>query len=264
MTDLRIPYGLSDGEMVPVDRVQKDKEYRCPDCKGRLVFRAGNKKRPHFAHYRIPNHCNFMNESWVHFSAKHLIYLHITEWINGHRCAPILKRVCSVCNDQHEQPLPPKVKKAHIEYRIQTDKGTCVADIGLLDDQNQLLCAIEVVHTHEVNEHKEDKFDSIPWVEVKAKDIFESPDSWSPVREKNLKRWKCRCVGAKRMKIIQRGLASHVDYCPIRARVWKGKPYANMIDDCWTCSNFVAVEYGPDPNMDYSGTNYVLCKGHQS
>lgn len=32
-------------------------------------------------------------------------------------------------------------------------------------------------------------------------------------------------------EVIHRGYAMHVDDCPIRKRIWKGKPYANFIDD---------------------------------
>lgn len=34
---------------------------------------------------------------------------------------------------------------------------------------------------------------------------------------------------------MSRGFAVHVDNCPIKSRVWKGKPYANFMDDCLYC-----------------------------
>ena len=39
----------------------------------------------------------------------------------------------------------------------------------------------------------------------------------------------------ERMEVIERGLAYHVDGCPLQRRVWNGIPYANVIDDCWVC-----------------------------
>lgn len=42
----------------------------------------------------------------------------------------------------------------------------------------------------------------------------------------------------KELKIINRGFMMHVDYCPIGMREYKGKPYANFIDDCTSCPNF--------------------------
>lgn len=37
---------------------------------------------------------------------------------------------------------------------------------------------------------------------------------------------------AVRKRTFNRGMALHVDACPIRTRVYRGKPYANVIDDC--------------------------------
>lgn len=46
--------------------------------------------------------------------------------------------------------------------------------------------------------------------------------------------------GTKFYKII-RGWATHIDYCPIVAREYKGKPYANFIDDCLGCGYLLAL-----------------------
>ena len=40
---------------------------------------------------------------------------------------------------------------------------------------------------------------------------------------------------------VYRGLALHVDRCPIPARTWKGKPYANVIDDCTGCEHMLTL-----------------------
>lgn len=41
---------------------------------------------------------------------------------------------------------------------------------------------------------------------------------------------------------VHRGLALHVDGCPISARVYRGQAYANLIDDCNGCEH--AIEMG--------------------
>lgn len=51
---------------------------------------------------------------------------------------------------------------------------------------------------------------------------------------------------------IQRGFANHIDNCPIKARVWKGKAYANMIDDCWYCKYCIEVS---------DSRNSIRCSG---
>lgn len=56
-----------------------------------------------------------------------------------------------------------------------------------------------------------------------------------------------------RLPVIWRGLAQHVDYCPLEMRNWKGKPYANFIDDCVNSPCCASSEEG-----------YVLCIGGRS
>ena len=43
------------------------------------------------------------------------------------------------------------------------------------------------------------------------------------------------------LQSVSRGLAWHVDGCPIPARVWKGNAYANIIDDCTGCEHMLAA-----------------------
>ncbi|MCW5199880.1 hypothetical protein VU05_04130, partial [Desulfobulbus sp. F1] len=52
---------------------------------------------------------------------------------------------------------------------------------------------------------------------------------------------------------IYRGLAIHVDFCPIKIRIWRGKFYANVIDDCIYCE--YCLEVGQH-------TSYIRCNGH--
>ena len=42
-------------------------------------------------------------------------------------------------------------------------------------------------------------------------------------------------------KSVSRRFALHVDHCPINSRVWKGKSYANVIDDCFYCPFILEV-----------------------
>ena len=49
---------------------------------------------------------------------------------------------------------------------------------------------------------------------------------------------------SQRKLTVRRGLALHVDYCPVRARMWRGKPYANLIDDCAGCEHCLVIGPG--------------------
>jgi hypothetical protein len=61
--------------------------------------------------------------------------------------------------------------------------------------------------------------------------------------------------GIKR-PIIERGFAIHIDHCPLESRIWKGKYYANLIDDCSGCG------YLLDKKEDSDEKEYIICAGH--
>ena len=92
---LRIPYGLDGtGRMVNVADVPRGKACgcRCPGCDARLVARKGRIRQHHFAHLAPAPAC----ESWLHSTAKHLLYQRITEAIAGATPLPI-RWQCHYC-----------------------------------------------------------------------------------------------------------------------------------------------------------------------
>jgi hypothetical protein len=62
--------------------------------------------------------------------------------------------------------------------------------------------------------------------------------------------------GEKKYK-VERGLASHVDDCPINIRVWQGKSYANIIDDCYGCDFCLEVSQNLG-NYDFPEQSVVV------
>lgn len=249
---LRIPYAIDQaGNKVSPDKAEKDNDYFCPECKSKLIFRKGKKVRAHFAHYHVNNQCNLLNEGWIHLSAKYQIKKQLEEWINGSTSSPILCRTCPICKKTKEQKFPLTVQKVTFEKQV----DGCRIDVALCDKSGNILCAIEVKDTHDVDEKKIDKL-TIPWIEVEAEEILRGIQKWKVVQEGNLKLFRCKCWKAVEMKTVQRGLALHVDYCPINKRIWKGKPYANFIDDCSCCEYLVAHL------QDFEYNSYVFCSGY--
>ena len=121
------------------------------------------------------------------------------------------------------------------------------------------MALVEIYDTHAVDEEKEKDLCGIPWVELSATEALRDPIHWRPRMSSGLKPFRCRCASAVRMKAIDRGCALHVDGCPMRARVWRGKPYANVMDDCSACEHLidlVHIERGED-----DAEAYVLCDG---
>ena len=58
----------------------------------------------------------------------------------------------------------------------------------------------------------------------------------------------------KRYK-ISRGFATHIDDCPIKQRMYHGKPYANFIDDCLCCD--YCISYEEEETMLCSGRTRI-------
>jgi hypothetical protein len=56
-----------------------------------------------------------------------------------------------------------------------------VADVLLLDETQQPVCALEVLHTHAVTEEKAEGL-SIPWIELAAAEVLANPLRWIPRR----------------------------------------------------------------------------------
>ena len=69
------------------------------------------------------------------------------------------------------------------------------------------------------------------------------------------------------MKLIKRPLAErpeyivalHVDDCPIPAREWEGKPYANVLDDCVSCPFCAGIVEDDDAPDEVESIQHVLC-----
>lgn len=50
-------------------------------------------------------------------------------------------------------------------------------------------------------------------------------------------------AAADQRDVISRSFSFHVDHCPIKARTWHGKPYANFIDDCNGCKYCISYQF---------------------
>ena len=253
---LLIPYAFgSSGERVSPREAARGHSYQCPECRERLVFRQGKVRVPHFAHYRTPESCRFMSEGWLHIAAKHAIFHAVSEWVEGHGPAPQLLRRCETCRQELWQPLPGKVRTVVMELRLPSGR---VADL-VLGGESGPVAVVEIYDTHAVGEEKEKDLCGIPWVELSATEALRDPIHWHARTSRGLKSFRCRCASAVRMRIVERGCAVHVDGCPVRARVWRGKPYANVIDDCSACEHSVGMIYVNDTKEDSEA--YLLCDG---
>ena len=133
--------------------------------------------------------------------------------------------------------------------------GSIIPDI--LADVNGVPLLIEIRVTHAVTEAKAEKIRSLGISAIEI-DLSCLSRSFSPdglvdtvIRSVENKKWIFNACVEKNYKFllstgdrkpqIRRGLATHIDYCPINARVWKGKSFANLIDDCANCEFILEI-----------------------
>lgn len=263
MSFLKIPYALDvSGVMVAPNDARKGNRYSCPECREMLVLRTGAIRAPHFSHRGKSEDCKFLNESSRHLAAKHAVLFVVGRWKKRKGGRPEIRRRCPVCGEEKTQKLPRKVARAALEYRWETDREntTVVADVALLDGKGNPLAFVEIRDSHAVNDEKRDRMGVMPWIELDAHDVLDNPYMWKPIQSGNLKKFSCKCDIATKMPIICRGLALHVDYCPTSARVWRGKPYANVVDDCTQCVHCVGESHGEGKKAG-SGPRFLYCMG---
>jgi hypothetical protein len=152
------------------------------------------------------------------------------------------------------------------EIHEESRTGSITPDI--LAYSHGLPLIIEIRVTHEVDEIKLSKIRhlGISAIEIDLSSISRNfpPEALTDaiINSTKNKKWLFNAKAEKfrqlflqsgeKKKSIRRGLALHVDYCPIKARTWKGKPYANLIDDCLGCEFILEVE----ANM-----NGIICGG---
>ena len=268
--ELRVPLGIAEnGVPVYPHQAQRHVSYTCPECHVPLTLRAGPLKRPHFAHRRTPDECGFLNEGWLHIAAKWAVWGAVHQWILSDRkqTTPSIFRKCEghFCPNTHSQAIPDTVETSQIEFPFNTPVGRVVLDVALLGANGRLLCAIEIRDTHAVDSEKRTKLRGIPWIELDARHALEHPQMWEPVASGNLKTPLCpqcreKMRRAIRIPVRRRGLALHVDACPAHTRSWRGKSYANVLDDCTGCPYCAHLD--AEVTEMYAGPVAVWCAYH--
>lgn len=255
-----LKYGLRDDQPTHISEVPSGLKCncKCPQCGSPLVARKGSKREHHFAHHG-PTACNYATETALHLVAKKAL----------EKSSAIRLPAVQVTFYSHQSTLEIAPEKIYQIDSIRSEKriGNIVPDLIATIQNRELL--IEIFVTHRVDDKKRNKIIRLG-ISVIEIDLSKAPrdlefDSISELVVNGLdnKRWIYNARADKEYKKIMsqtirkhsitRGLALHVDLCPQNARVWRGRPYANVIDDCLYCEHCLNLGY----NM-----NYVDCNGH--
>ena len=139
-----ILYSLANNEhgvLVKADMAQRGRSYFCPSCQNEMVYRMGEKVRPHFAHRILSPNCS--PETVLHFGFKRLLYERISRSLNAWERLSI-QWDCESCSGSHKGDLLKRATHAQEEYSL----GACRPDIGLLGKKGNVVAAIEIVVTH--------------------------------------------------------------------------------------------------------------------
>jgi hypothetical protein len=254
-------YARKDGNIVSIDEVQSGKDCGCvcPACGNKLWARKGEQRMHHFAH-EPHTHCEYGYESSLHLAAKDIL-------------SRAKKMVIPPVYVEFPQSGKPKEllypeKKIDIDYvKLENRFDDIIPDIVVDSGDEHFFIEIYVTHPIDDEKLKKLKEKKISTIEIdlskEKRDISVEELSDILLKTSPQKSWKYNAVSEKwyqqfekasdKMPLTQRGLALHVDGCPIGIRNWKGKNYANFVDDCTGC------EYC----FSYAHEGYILCSGRE-
>ena len=219
---LRLSYGLKEGRLLHVSEVQRGLACgcACPACGDRLVARKGPVREHHFAH--AANHdCR-------------------TEIVLPNVMIPFPFGTRTIAEEKRFQ-----LTSVALERRL----SDIVPDVIARVRDRPLL--IEVRVTHGIEPRKLARIRSID-LSAAPRDLPRKDLEELVVGPGAHKRWIHNAFAERRLRRMlasatvrettYRGFALHADGCPLPARVWRGKPYANVMEDCAGCEHAVKIE----------------------
>ena len=236
-------YAIKEGSIVSISDVESGLKCGCicPACGKPLIARKGAKRQHHFAHHSGEN-CAYGYETSLHLAAKDIL--------SKAKKMTIPPVFVHFPNSNKGDEIIYDAKEIEIEnIELEKTLGNIIPDVVVYAGGKRFF--VEIYVTHCVDDEKLEKIRkaNISTIEIdlskKTKlisieeltDILlsKSPEKyWKYNRLSGIYYRKFISV-AEEKEISSHGLALHVDNCPIKARLWKGKPYANYIDDCSYC-----------------------------
>lgn len=255
---LRLPYGMLDGKLTHVSQVPSGLACgcRCPGCDAPLIAKKGKAKLHHFAHAKDAD-CGGGVETALHLAAKQILEQRKRVFLPTVEVKVPRKgysRVLDVLAHEQEYSLD----QVTLEQRIDSIVPDVMAHI------RGRVIAIEIKVSHAVDENKAARFRALNLSAIEI-DLSKAPRTFTLEELEPLvigpgshKSWVFNAAALRRCEqilsrgkvrdTVYRGFAMHVDGCPIPARVWRGRPYANFIDDCTGCEHLLDHEEG-----------YIIC-----
>lgn len=146
------PWALDEnGNFVSIEHAQKNQEYFCPTCHQPLTYRKkGDGPRAHQDHFshKSKSKCTGPSESDIHKFAKQGVFEILQSAIENHRDLPI-SWTCPKCGMIFKANLLKKAKSVQMEK----DLDVARPDVALFDENGNVVVAIEIVFTHDVEDN---------------------------------------------------------------------------------------------------------------
>jgi hypothetical protein len=156
--------------VLPCNADKKNK-YICPDCSKDLIFKKGEVKAPHFAHYSEKEPCNYYNhpsESQIHKDAKLLL----KSLLEKRKNIIIEKQCYDGCN-LTEYPIEyTETSKAELEHRFDFNNSKKSADVALLS-MDKIKYIFEICHKHKTSPENRPE----PWFEFDATELVNNANT---------------------------------------------------------------------------------------
>lgn len=253
MTNIKLPFGIKDEMLVHISEAQQGLACACvcPSCKEPLIARKGTITIHHFAHHKGAE-CAKAVETALHLASKQIL---------AERREITLPEV-QIEFRSYRPPIPVSAERTFPLDEVRAEHRTDDIVPDILTYSGGVPLMIEIRVTHKVNEIKLAKIRKlgISAIEIDLSSIcrtFTRDELLDAVINQTAnKRWLFNAKVEKfkelllrtgeRKKTVSRGCATHVDHCPIYSRVWKGKPYANVLDDCPYCDFVLEIGTNAD------------------
>lgn len=143
---------------VSIEHASKNQEYFCSLCNQPFSYCERGKgeysRRDHFKH-KVKTTCSGPSESYIHSYAKHEIHRILNHYVEEQREFPITW-TCHDCGSTFSGNLLKGAKHVEMEKQFKDksdDKFFKQPDVSLVDEKGNLIVAIEVIFTHDVEDN---------------------------------------------------------------------------------------------------------------
>ena len=240
----------ANGEPAHISEVERGLQCRCtcPVCRSDLVAKQGKAQEHHFAHAKGAE-CADAVETALHLAAKDIL---------AKRREIVLPSVeIAFPHSTRRTVIAPERRYAIESVDVEQKLGSIIPDVIARIKGRELL--VEITVTHGVDDGKLKKIKELgpSCLEIDLSDVQRDLSRENLEKmvadETAHKRWLHHVRADEKLRkmlseatllpSVHRGLAGHADGCPIPARVWNGKPYANMIDDCAYCEHRLLISF---------------------